>query len=137
MTRTEMLSMFFCHDGGDTSKWRLKGHAREMYWQWMATWAVFMESPKVLGYDIDGYDLPPLHIHQIIVDGDEPDTTPMTLMERRQARRDSLDSRCAAAADLVNGNDDQWVVWCDLNSESEKLHSLIPGSVEIRGTDAP
>jgi superfamily II DNA or RNA helicase len=27
MTRSEMLSMFFVHDGGETQKWRLKGHA--------------------------------------------------------------------------------------------------------------
>jgi hypothetical protein len=27
-TRAEMLAEFFTHDGGDTSVWRLKGHAR-------------------------------------------------------------------------------------------------------------
>lgn len=137
MTRAEMLSMFFCHDGGDTSKWRLKGHAREMYWQWMATWAVFMESPTVLGYDIEGYDLPPLNVHEVIVDGKEPIKAALSLMERREARRESMDARCAEAARIANGTGDQFVVWCDLNAESELLHKLIPGSVEIRGSDDP
>ena len=137
MTRAEMLAMFFVHDGGQTSKWRLKGHAEDLYWQWMASWAVFMDNPATLGYTDEGYDLPPLHVHEIVVDGDEPVVQSLTLSQRRDARRDSLDIRCHAAAQLVNASHAQWVVWCDLNSESEKLHSLIPDSSEIRGSDRP
>lgn len=137
MTRAEMLAMFFCHDGGDTSKWRLKGHARDLYWQWMASWAVFMDNPRTLGYDIEGYDLPPLNVEQIIVDGDAPIYQTMSLMERREARRESMPERCQAAADLVNGSEEQWIVWCDLNAESNLLHKLIPDSVEIQGSDSP
>lgn len=137
MTRAEMLAMFFVHDGGQTSKWRLKGHAEDLYWQWMASWAVFMDNPATLGYTDEGYDLPPLHVHEIVVDGDEPVVQSLTLSQRRDARRDSLEERCQAAAQLVNASHEQWVVWCDLNSESEKLHSLIPDSSEIRGSDRP
>lgn len=137
MTRAEMLSMFFCHDGGDTSKWRLKGHARDLYWQWMASWAVFMDNPKTLGYNMTGYDLPPLNVEQVIVDGTETINTPMSLTERRDARRASLDDRCKAAADMVNNSNEQWIVWCDLNAESNLLHKLIPDSIEIQGSDTP
>lgn len=137
MTRPEMLAMFFVHDGGQTSKWRLKGHAQDLYWQWMASWSVFMDKPGTLGYDNTGYDLPELSIEEIIVDGDEPVLEALTLTQRRDARRDSLDDRCKAAARLVNESDEQWVVWCDLNAESELLHSLIPDSVEVRGSDKP
>ena len=49
MTRSEMLSMFFVHDGGQTSKWRLKGHAKDVFWQWMASWSVFIDNPSNLG----------------------------------------------------------------------------------------
>lgn len=45
-TRTEMLSTFFVHDGGETSKWRLKGHAEDDYWKWICGWAVTMRKPK-------------------------------------------------------------------------------------------
>lgn len=83
------------------------------------------------------YDLPELNIDEIIVDGDEPVLAALTLTQRRDARRDSLDDRCKAAAKLVNESDEQWVVWCDLNAESELLHSLIPDSVEVRGSDKP
>ena len=135
MTRAEMLSMYFVHDGGNTAKWRLKGHAEDVFWNWMASWAVFIDNPKNLGYDADGYDLPKLNINEIIVDGDEVITETLTLTQRRQARKDSLELRCRAAADLVNSSDEQWLVWCDLNDESAMLKSLIYNAMEIKGSD--
>ena len=135
MTRPEMLSMFFVHDGGETSKWRLKGHAEDVFWQWLATFSVFVDNPNNIGYEIDGYNLPPINIKEIIVDGDSPTTETLTLTERRQARKDSLQLRCEQAAELVNNSDEQWLVWCDLNDESHKLHELINESVEVQGSD--
>ena len=135
MSYTEMLAMFFFHDGGETSKWRLKGHAEDVFWEWMGSWAVVMESPHDLGYEIDGYDLPELRIHEIVADGDEPITESMTLTQRRQARRDTLTERCETAASLVNNSSEQWLVWCDLNAESETLHKMIGSSVEVKGSD--
>lgn len=135
MKRSEMLAMFFVHDGGETSKWRLKGHAEDVFWQWMASWCVFVDNPKNLGYEISGYNLPPLNIVEIIVDGDSPTSETLTLTERRQARKNSLQMRCEKAAELVNRSDEQWLVWCDLNDESHKLHELITDSVEVQGSD--
>lgn len=136
MSYSEMLSMFFVHDGGQTSKWRLKGHAEDVFWQWLGSWAVVMNSPADLGYDLPGYDLPPLRVHEVIVDGDAPITESMTLTQRREARRATLAERCQAAADLVNGDPgEQWLVWCDLNSESEALAHGIPDAVEVKGSD--
>ena len=135
MTRPEMLSMFFVHDGGNTSKWRLKGHAENVFWQWLASFSVFVDNPNNVGYEIDGYNLPELNIHEIIVDGEKPTTESLTLTERRQARKDSLQARCECAAGLVNNSDEQWLVWCDLNDESHKLHELINESVEVQGSD--
>ena len=125
------------HDGGHTWKWRLKGHAKDVFWQWMASWSVFLDNPKDIGYEVSGYDLPALHINEIIVDGDKPIVESLTLTERRQARKDSIDLRCQRAASLVNNSDEQWIVWCDLNAESEMLHKLIDDSVEVKGSDKP
>ena len=137
MTRAEMLSMYFIHDGGQTSKWRLKGHAKDVFWQWVSSWAVVICNPKNLGYDIKGFTLPKLNVYEIIADGIEPTDEVLTLTERRNARKESLEDRCRAAAKLVNESNEQWLIWCDLNDESKMLHNLINESVEVKGSDKP
>jgi len=144
MSRSEMLATFFVHDGGDTSKWRLKGHAEDKFWEWVSSWAVVLQKPSDLGYSDDGFNLPPLNIHEIVVesplnnDSGQMSLIPelaLTLNDRRSARKDSLESRVKKAAELVNSNDEQWLVWCDLNNESEALKKAIPGAVEVKGSD--
>jgi hypothetical protein len=68
MTRSEMLSTFFVHDGSDTAKWRLKGHAEQKFWEWIASWACVIKTPADLGYSADSYILPELRIHECIVE---------------------------------------------------------------------
>lgn len=112
MSYTDMLATFFTHDGGDTQKWRLKGHAETEFWKWMASWSVMLRNPSDLGYPNDGYDLPPLNYvqHTVSVDyAPSMDTGllfPMearTLQERISARRDSVDERVALAHKVVIG----------------------------------
>lgn len=134
MTRSEMLAMFFVHDGGQTSKWRLKGHAEGIFWQWMASWAVFIDNPINLGYEDSGYNLPDLHINEIIVDGTEPITETLTLTERRNARKESLELRCQKVAEIVNNSDEQFIVWCDLNAEQDRLAEVINDNVSVQGS---
>lgn len=143
MSYTDMLATFFTHDGGDTQKWRLKGHAENDFWRWMASWAVMIRKPSDLGYANDGYDLPGLHQHQHTVRTEyEPSADtgflfPMearTLQERIAARRDTVAARVAMAADLTP-IDRPFVWWCNLNAESEALAKAIPGAVEVRGSD--
>jgi len=135
MTRTEMLAMYFVHDGGETSKWRLKGHAKDLFWKWLASWCVVIDDPKKLGYDIDGYDLPKLTIHEVVVDSSTTLNEALSLNERRQARRDSLQLRCERAAEMINKSDDTWLVWCDLNDEANLANELINDSVNVQGSD--
>lgn len=136
MTRTEMLSMYFVHDSGETSKWRLKGHASDTFWEWMASWAVVVDNPNSIGYSDDGYELPAVNVYQCVVGGDIQDIK-LSLTDRRKARKESLTERCQLAADLVNGSNEQWLVWCDLNDESATLKRLIPDAVEVKGSDKP
>jgi hypothetical protein len=141
MTRSEMLSMFFIHDGGDTSKWRLKGHAQDEFWKWVCTWAVMVRKPSDLGYNDDGFSLPPINVNGHVIEASKPSNGMLfampaqSLIERRGARKDSLADRCKMAADLVNATDDQWIVWCDLNAESDMLRRMIDGAVEVKGSD--
>lgn len=138
MTRSEMLAMFFVHDGGETSKWRLKGHAVDKFWQWVASWAVMLSKPSDLGYPgHTGYDLPALNMSEIRVDSDYEVGDTMTLIERREARKFSIEDRVAKCAEMVNASSEQWIVWCDLNDESKALTASIQGAVEVAGADKP
>lgn len=141
MTRTEMLSMFFVHDGGETQQWRLKGHAQDEFWKWIASWAVMMRKPSDLGYEDDGFTLPPLRVHEHVVDhmvkGDYLFAMEArTLPERIIARRESLVERVAATVKLVYASKDPWIIWCNLNSEADLLESNINGAVQVQGSDS-
>jgi DNA modification methylase len=142
LTGKEMLALFFTQDGNTTHAWRLKGHARRPFWRWLASWAIAARRPSDLGFDDASFVLPPLRVEQQTVASVSSGTEGLfpveasTLSERRDARRRSLADRVAGAARLVNGSDEPWVVWCDLNAESEALTAAIPGAVEVRGSDS-
>lgn len=139
-TRAEMLAEYFVHDSSDTAKWRLRGHAKKQFWQWVASWAVLVQHPRDLGFECEGYDLPPLNIHSHVVESTEiPQGClfPMeasTLQEHRQARRDSIEGRVEKLKEIVSGSpDQQWIVWTGLNDESKAASKAIDG-VEVTGS---
>jgi transcription antitermination factor NusG len=142
MTRTDMLSTYFVHDGGETSKWRLKGHAEDDFWHWMASWSVMIRKPSDIGFSDKGFDLPPLEIRHITVESDQTDSENLfampasSLSERRVARRGSLSQRVTEVADQCNGTPDQCLVWCNLNDESVACAESIDGAVEVTGSDS-
>ena len=143
MSRVEMLSMFFVHDGGDTQQWRLKGHARTAFWKWLCSWACSIRRPSDLGYDDGAYRLPPLNIIEHVVPvgpefakavGTLFITDAAGLEAQRAARRASLDARVRVAVELANASKESWLIWCDLNEESEKCAEGIEGAVEVAGS---
>lgn len=141
MKYTDMLATFFVHDGGETQKWRLKGHAENEFWKWMASWSVMLRKPSDLGYPNDGYDLPPLNYHMHTVKAAHDTSTSDTLFampaqslsERISARRNTVNDRCAKAAEITP-IDRPMVWWCNLNSEAELLEKLIPDAVNLHGS---
>lgn len=144
MSYTDMLATFFVHDGGETQQWRLKGHAEDVFWKWMASWSVMLREPADLGYPNDGYDLPPLIQHQHTVGVPyEPDIEtgllfPMearSMSERISARKATIEERVAEAAALTP-TDRSFMWWCNLNAESDALTRSIPSAVEIRGSES-
>jgi len=149
MTGKEIIALFFTQDGNTTYKWRLKGHAKEDFWKWMASWSIAMRKPSDLGYDDGAFALPPLHVHQEVVVMERQDQASagaqlylfpveaLTLQDRRNARKVSLPDRVKRAANLINASDKPWIAWCNLNSESIALTKAIPGAVEITGSDTP
>ena len=140
MKQVEMLAMFFTHDGGETQSWILKGHGKAKFWEWMASWAVCIRNPSDLGFDGDRYILPPLEMHSHVVEsepvGDLFAKPVVGLLERNQARKESIDDRVAKIAAIVNESAEQWVIWCHRNEESEKLAKLIDGAQDVKGSDS-
>lgn len=137
MSQVEMLAMFFIHDGTDTSKWRLKGHGKKKFFEWMATWSIFISKPSDLGYSDKGHELPELIYHEHIIESGITDGlfAPVAegLLERNKARRDTIEARVEQAAIIANGINDQVLIWCHLNDEGDLLEKSINDSVQIAG----
>jgi len=142
MRMKEMLSMFFVNDCKQTQKWRLKRHAIDRFWGWVASWAAIISKPSDLGYKDDGFVLPALNIinHRVesnkILPGFLFPKMAETLTERRGARRESVLDKIELTKRLILSNGNISLVWCDLNYESEMLAKNIDGSVEIKGADS-
>jgi hypothetical protein len=140
MSSVEMLSTFFTHDGGDTGKWRLKGHGKVKFWEWMATWAICIRSPADLGFDGSRYILPPLKLVEHVIASELPDdgnlfqVIAQSLTERRQAKRASLSERLEVAVKLARESTGPYIIWCHLNDESETLAAALPDAVEVTGS---
>lgn len=145
MTRTEMLAMYFVHDGGSTQDWRIKGHAVKPFWRWVCSWAALVRKPSDLGYEDGAYALPPLTVTEHRVAMSQTDafkagqlfaTAAQTLNEQRAAKRATIDARVARAASVIAAEPQElWLVWCELNAEGDALADTIPGAVQIAGAD--
>lgn len=141
MTRPEMLATFFVHDGGDTSSWRLKRHAEDDFWRWLASWAVMFRKPSDIGFSDVGYDLPDLEFKRHVIDDATP--TPgflismpaVSLDEQRKVKRDSIEQRSRLAVEIALSTFSPTVVWCELNDESKLISQMI-GCPEITGSDS-
>ena len=138
MSQVEMLAMFFTHDGSETQKWRLKGHAVAKFWEWMATWSVVISSPSDLGFESDSYDLPPLTINKVVLDAKDKDglfaNVARGLTDVRAAKKASVQDRVNACAEWVNSLDEPCLVWAESNEESALLTAAIEGAVEVAGS---
>ena len=143
MTRTEMLATYFVNDTGDTGTWRLKGWGASAFWGWMGTWAVVLRNPSDIGFDGSRYELPPLQYFEHVVEtdqvGDELFARPaMTMLERRKAQRESIESRCHALAAVVNAEPNEpWLIWTHLNDEAELIESILSDCINVQGSDSP
>ena len=143
MDYRHMLSRFFTHDGGDVSKWRLKGHARtRSFWQWVTTWARACRRPSDLGFSDSGFALPALHVRNHVVSASKPmdgylfDIPAVGLDDQRADLKRTLHERCEMVARLVAANNDVSVCWTNLNAEADLIQKMMPGSVNVQGSDS-
>lgn len=144
MTTQEMLMRWFIHDSANTADWRLKGHAVRDFWDWVSSWAACVTMPSDLGYDDEGYDLPPFKTVTHVIktelkqaEGMLFDIGGISSTELHSDKRETINGRCEHVADLVNNSNEPWIVWCESNDESDLLARLIPDAVDVKGADSP
>lgn len=143
MSRNEMLAMYFVHDGGETSKWKLKGHCEQLFWDFIGSWAVMLSKPSDIGYSDEGYNLPPLNYFEKVIITDKKDNgelfnnTAISATNHNQELRLTLIKRVDEVADIVNNSDESFIIWVKQNVEGEELRKLIPNSIEVKGNDTP
>lgn len=146
MAANEMLSRFFINDTSTASQqWRLKGHAQNAFWDWMASWARMAEKPSDLGDSDLGFDLPPYRVirHKAKDSGIDRDLADMfgapklSATNLHEVKRQTIEARAEALAGIVNAErKEPWIVWCDTDYESDALKSVLPDAIEIRGSQS-
>jgi len=139
MRRVEMLAMYFTHDGGDTGKWRLRGHAQDPFWAFVASWARAVRTPEDIGFDGSRFMLPSMNMHEHMIESTAMPgclfpVEARTLDEQRAERRMTLTQRCEKVADVANRDAEPFIAWCSLNDESKLLAASIDGAEEVCGS---
>lgn len=144
MSRNEMLAMYFVHDGGETSKWRLKGHAIKMFYQFVGSWAIMLNKPQDIGFEMDGYHLPKLNLieRQIITpkrdNGSLFNDVIISATNFNSELRLTKAERLAEVVKIVNSKpDENFIIWIKQNEEGELLKKLLPDAKEVKGSDTP
>lgn len=143
MKRVEMLAMYFVHDAGSTSEWRLKGHGEKVFFGWVSSWSAFVSNPSDLGFDGTKYVLPPLNFieKQIATpvkdEGRLFNDTAISATEFSHELRITIVPRLEEVANIVNNSTEPFLVWCKLNDEADVLCNSIYGAVEVRGNEKP
>lgn len=144
MSRNEMLAMYFVHDGGETAKWRLKGHATKLFYQFIGSWAIMLNKPNDIGFEMKGYDLPKLNIIENQIKTKKRDNGSLfneaiiSATNFNQELRLTKIERLDEVVKLVNEKpDENFIIWVKQNEEGDFLRKLIPEAIEVKGSDSP
>lgn len=143
MSRNEMLAMYFVHDGGETAKWRLKGHAIDTFYQFVGSWSIMLNKPHDIGFPQPGYVLPSLNLIERQIETEKRDNgqlfndTAISATNFNQELRLTKVERVDEVAKIVNASSENFIIWIKQNEEGELLRSLIPDAVEVKGSDSP
>jgi hypothetical protein len=142
MSRNEMLAMYFVHDGGETAKWRLKGHASKLFYEFIGSWAVMLNNPCDIGFEMSGYNLPSLNIVECQIKTPKRDNGQLFNdaiisatnfnSELRLTKKERMDE----VVKIINSRpDENFIIWIKQNEEGEMLKKLLPDAKEVKGND--
>lgn len=149
MDSNEMLARWFISDQSQMGRYRLKRPAVGPFWDWVASWARAMSKPSDLGYSDDGFDLPPLNLHQHVLSADltidpgaeksgqhrlfrVPDTSATSI---HKEKRLSAQSRAAKVAEIVaTDRGAPWLIWVETDYEADAVREACTDAIEVRGS---
>lgn len=140
MSYLEMLAMYFVHDGGETSKWRLRKHAQDDFWKYVCTWSISLDNPKTLGFNTCDYELPEIEYIEHIISVENNTQTlfgdiAVSATDLHKDLKRSFESRIKKTKELVNNSNEQWIVWTLKNDEANELYKVLDNSVNVQGSD--
>jgi hypothetical protein len=146
MDSNEMISRWFINDTMQAGSYRLKKHAEQDFWRWVASWSVCLEKPSDIGYEDGGFQLPELRMHQHIVAVDHSraaregklfrDAALSATTMHEEMRLTAVDRARKVAEIVLAEPNEAWTIWCNTNYEADALNEEIQGAVEIRGSDS-
>jgi DNA modification methylase len=142
MSYLEMLAMYFVHDGGETSKWRLRKHAKDSFWKYVCEWSMACDNPKSLGFNHDGYNLPEIEFIEHFIEVENNTNTifgdvAISATDLHKDLNRSFDARIKKTIELVNQNDKQFIIWGLKNNETDSIVKLIDNAINVQGSDSP
>jgi DNA modification methylase len=144
MSREQMLAMYFVHDGGETAKWRLKGHAIRSFYHFVGSWAIMLNKPHDIGFDMEGYHLPSLNLIEKQIEtpkrnnGQLFNDAIISATNFNEELRATRKQRILEVVKIVNERpNENYIIWIKQNEEGEILKKLLPEAVEVRGSDSP
>lgn len=140
MSRNEMLAMYFVHDGGKTTKWRLKGHSERVFWDFVSSWALMITTPSDIGFSDDGYILPPLNVEEVFIETPQREyqlfnDLAVSATDFHKELRNTVEYRLDKAIEIANSSDESFIIWIGHDKEGAYLRKYIPEAVEVKGSD--
>lgn len=142
MNRNEMLAMYFVHDGGNTSSWRLKGHAKREFWDFVSTWALMLNRPSNIGFSYDGYELPPLNLIECQIETPKRNNgmlfneSAVNATGFHSELRETMELRLNKAVEIVSKSNEPFIIWIGQDAEGQYLRKMLPEAIEVKGSDS-
>ncbi|WP_336716326.1 helicase-related protein [Chryseobacterium mucoviscidosis] len=141
-SRLEMLATYFINDQDHTSKWRLKGHAIDKFYQSISNWALMLTKPGDIGFDMPGYELSEINYQNHKIETEKLDNgllfndLAISATDFNAELRRTKKQRIEKASELAS-NETNHIVWVKHNEESSEVTKMINGAIEVSGSDKP
>ena len=147
MDTGQALTRFFQRDSTKANNLTLYPHKEKEFWQWLHSWAIFLQKPSDLGFDDEGYELPPLRIHlceikmpsQIDIEKNGQmklfSLAGMSLQEAANIKRKTIQYRIEKMLEIIESKpNEHFIIWHDLEAERKAIKKALPEVVEVFGS---